>query len=152
MGVKGFIYSFVLLFGSSICFGQDSIPDIIYEKHTEYKETFPNRITARLFFVNTSNSLTVNDRNSDLYFNLTPNKQDRIGASVSFRSITISYSFAPDFLAENQDNGDSKLFNLGFRTYFGKHWMQTLDLYQEKGFYLENSDVSVYFPRFKSFK
>jgi hypothetical protein len=152
LGIKGFKYGFILLLISSFCFGQDSIPDVIYEKHTEYKETFPNRITARLFFVNTSNSLTVNDRNSDLFFNLNPNKQDRIGASVSFRSITISYSFAPDFIAENKDNDNSKLFNLGFRTYFGKHFMQTLDVYQEKGFYLENNDISVYFPNFKSFK
>ncbi|WP_406847124.1 DUF4421 domain-containing protein [Xanthomarina sp. GH4-25] len=152
MGVKNYIYLIILLLGNSICWAQDSIPEVIYEKHTAFKETFPNRITARFFYVNTSNSLTVNDRNSNLFFNLNPNKQDRIGASVSFRSITFSYSFAPDFLAENKDNDDSKLFNLGFRTYFGKHWMQSFDVYQEKGFYIENNDVSVYLPLFKSFK
>ena len=152
MGLKR-ISAFVILFVSGIsCWSQDSIQEIIYETHTDYIETFPNRITGRLFYVNTSNTLRVNDRNSSLYYDINPNKQDRIGASVSFRAITISYSFAPDFLAENTDNEDSKLFNLGFRTYFGKHWMQSLDLYQEKGFYVENNDVNVYFPNFKSIK
>ena len=138
-----------------ICFSlwaQDSIPEIIYNEKSEYKEKFPNTITARLFYINTSNSITANDRNSDFFLKLNPNKQNRIGASVSFRAITLSYSFAPDFLAENKDNEDSKLFNLGFRTYFGKHWMQSFDLYQEKGFYIKNNDVNVYFPRIKSFK
>lgn len=152
MGLKRYS-AFVILFVSGIsCWSQDSIQEIIYETHTDHIETFPNRITARLFYVNTSNTLRVNDRNSSLYYDINPNKQDRIGASVSFRAITISYSFAPDFLAENRDNDDSKLFNLGFRTYFGKHWMQSLDLYQEKGFYLENNDVNIYLPNIKSFK
>lgn len=152
MGLKRYS-AFVILFVSGIsCWSQDSIQEIIYETHTDHIETFPNRITARLFYVNTSNTLRVNDRNSSLYYDINPNKQDRIGTSVSFRAITISYSFAPDFLAENKDNDDSKLFNLGFRTYFGKHWMQSLDLYQEKGFYLENNDVNNYLPNIKSFK
>lgn len=152
MGLKRYS-AFVILFVSGIsCWSQDSIQEIIYETHTDHIETFPNRITARLFYVNTSNTLRVNDRNSSLYYDINPNKQDRIGTSVSFRAITISYSFAPDFLAENKDNDDSKLFNLGFRTYFGKHWMQSLDLYQEKGFYLENNDVNIYLPNIKSFK
>lgn len=152
MGLKRYSALVVLFISGISCWSQDSIQEIIYETHTEFIETFPNRITARLFYVNTSNTLRVNDRNSSLYYNINPNKQDRIGASVSFRAITISYSFAPNFLAENKDNDDSKLFNLGFRTYFGKHWMQSLDFYQEKGFYLENNDVNIYLPNFKSFK
>lgn len=131
---------------------QDSLQNIVYSDSTAYIMSFPNRITARLFFVNTSNSLTINDRDSNQFFKLTPNKQDHIGASISFRSITLSYSFTPDFIAENKDNENSKLLNLGFRTYFGKHWMQSFDFFQEKGFYLENNDVNLYFPRFRSFK
>ncbi|PNQ74716.1 hypothetical protein C1T31_00820 [Hanstruepera neustonica] len=152
MGIKYVVFVFVLLCCNAIVFSQTENDSIVYDIQTEYIEKFPNRITARLFYVNTSNSLKVNDRNSDLYFNLTPNKQNRIGASVSFRSLTISYSFAPNFLAENKDNENSKLFNLDFRNYFGRHWMQTLDLYQAKGFYLENRDINLYFPRIKSFK
>ena len=141
-------------------FGQDNIPatendtlqTIMYEETSDYIQIYKNRITAKLYYVNTSNSLMVQDRDSDIYFNLVPNKQDRIGASVAFRSIAISYAYAPNFLAENKDNEDSKLFNLNFRTYFGKHWMQTIDFYKQKGFYLENNEVSIYLPKTKSFK
>ena len=152
MGLSKCITVLIFMISGLFAWSQDSIPDVIYETHSNYITTFPNRITTRLFFVNTSNTLRVNDRNSDLFFDIEPNKQDRIGASVSFRSLTVSYSFAPNFLAENKDNEDSKLFNLDFRTYFGKHWMQTLELFREKGFYLKNEDVNIYLPRFKSFK
>lgn len=152
MGLKRYSTIVVLILYGISCWSQDSIQEVNYDTHTDYIKFFPNRITARLFYVNTSNTLRVNDRNSSLYFDINPNKQDRIGASVSFRAITLSFSFAPEFLAENMDNNDSKLFNLGFRTYFGKHWMQSLDLYQEKGFYIDNNDVNIYFPNFKSFK
>lgn len=152
MGLNKFASILILMISGVFSWSQDSIPKIVYELNSEYITTFPNRITTRLFYVSTSNTLKVNDRNSDLFFNVTPNKQDRIGASVSFRALTISYSFAPAFLAENKDNEDSKLFNLDFRTYFGKHWMQTFDLFQEKGFYVENNDVRIYYPYFKLFK
>ncbi|MFB9051916.1 DUF4421 domain-containing protein [Formosa undariae] len=130
----------------------DSLHAIIYEETSDYIQIYKNRITAKLYYVNTSNSLMVQDRNSNFYVNLVPNKQDRIGASVAFRSIAISYAFAPNFLAKNKDNEDSKLFNLNLRTYFGKRWMQTLDFYNQKGFYIENKDASIYLPKTKSFK
>lgn len=152
MGLRTIILCFFTVACTTSIVAQKEIDSVIYDQETKYIHKFPNRITARLFYVNTSNSITVNDRNSDVTFKLNPNKQDRIGASVSFRALTISYSFAPDFLAENKDNDNSKLFNLSFRTYFGKHWMQTLDIYQEKGFFLENSNVSVPLPDLKSFK
>jgi hypothetical protein len=152
MGKRSLVFVFLFLTISSSVLAQKEMDTIAYDEETEYIHKFPNRITARLFYVNTSNLLVVNDRNSSLFFKLNPNKQNRIGAQMSFRAITISYSFAPDFLAENKDNDNSKLFNLSFRTFLGKHWMQTLDLYQEKGFYLENNDFNLYFPEFKSFK
>ncbi len=152
MGLKQVLTIFIIILTSKNSWSQDSIPEVIYSEQTEYKELFPNRITGRLFYVNTSNSIEIRDRNSDLFFKLNPNKQNRIGASVSFRSLTISYSFAPNFLSENKDNKDSKLFNLNFRTYFGKHWMQTLDVFSEKGFYVENDEFNLYFPSFRTFK
>ena len=123
----------------------------VYDVKTEYIESFPNRLTTRLFYINTYNSLTIKSRNVNQTFNLEPNKQNRIGASVAFRSLNISYSFAPNLLAENLDNDNSKLFNLNLRTYFGK-WMQTLDIYYEKGFYITDDAMEFYLPRTKSFK
>lgn len=152
MGLRTIVFYFLAFACTSSVVAQKEIDSIVYDQETKYIHKFPNRITARLFYVNTSNVITVNDRNSDVSFKLNPNKQDRIGASVSFRALTISYSFSPNFLSENKDNGDSKLFNLNLRTYFGKHWMQTLDIYSEKGFFLEDNNINIPFPHLKSFK
>ncbi|QQY83126.1 DUF4421 family protein [Tamlana sp. s12] len=133
----------------------DSLQEIIYGvQNNDYIYVYKNRVTARLFYVNTSNSLRIKDTDSDLSADLTPNKQNRIGASIAFRSINMSYSFAPNFLAENKDNEDSRLLNFNIRTYFGKHFMQTLDIYSQKGFYLsnKNNDFNFYSNRTKSLK
>lgn len=162
MGLKSLFFLIAAFSITSLAIAQDtittpqkdSLAPIVYDIENDYIHIYKNRITAKLYYVNTSNSLRLSDRNSDLSFNLEPNKQNRIGGSVAFRSINLSYAFAPDFLAKNKDNEDSRLFNLNFRTYFGKHWMQTLDFYNQKGFYInqENTNVNVYMPDTKSLK
>lgn len=116
-----------------------------------YIEKFTNVITVRPFLINTSNSLRIKERSESEELDLIANKQDRLGASIAFRSLVLSYSFAPDFLAENKDNKDSRIFNLNLRTFFGQ-WMQTLTLFDEKGFFVENNNQSLYLPRTSSFK
>lgn len=154
MGLKNIILVASLCL-PTILFSKETEEEIVYIEETDHKVSYPNRITARAFYVNTSNSLILKDRFSDLFFNLEPNKQNRIGASVSFRGLSASYSFAPDFLAENSDNEHSRLFNFSLRNFFGKHFMQTLDIFNEKGFYLKlNNDdaISVYLPNTNNFK
>ena len=146
--------SIILIILSSLAsFSQEE--QVEYSESTEYTETFKNRITARLFYVNTYNSYVFSDRNSDLFFELDPNKQNRIGASVAYDFISLSYSFAPDFMAENEDNEDSKLLNLDVRLFLGK-WMQQLYYNREKGFYLTEKDVDldlkVYLPKTSAYK
>ena len=125
--------------------------DVMPQPKLDYIAPITNKITARLFFTNTYNSFTINDRDSNLSIKMEPNKQNKIGASLSYRFITASFAFAPNFLAENKDNENSKLFNLNLRTYFGK-WMQTLDVFNEKGFYLKHANTNVYFSNLKAFK
>lgn len=142
--------AFILLTTLS-SYGQKKAPTFNALDSIEFKKTFHNKITTRLFMINTSNSLEVQSRQDNISLNINANKQDRIGASIAFRSLMISYAFSPNFLSENKDNKNSKLFNLNFRTYIGQ-WMQTLDLYQEKGFFIEGDGLSIYFPQMKSFK
>ncbi|WP_169815713.1 DUF4421 family protein [Pseudotamlana agarivorans] len=134
----------------------DSLQEIIYGvQNNDYIYIYKNRVTARAFFIKTSNPLTIRGRGdeSHIQYQLNPNKQDKIGASVAFRSISASYSFSPNALAENPDDKDSKVVNFNFRNYFGKHWMQTLDIYSQKGFHLKDQDNhQVYLPKTKSFK
>lgn len=130
---------------------QEKTIDTLYEKETDFIRTYLNRVTARTFFVNTSNSFVISSRFDDQRFELTPNKQDRIGAAVSFRFMSFSYSFSPNFISENRDNENSRLFNLDFRFYLGK-WMQTFDVVSQKGFYLSNGTIEPYFPDIRTVK
>ena len=151
MGLRALFTFFSIAFSSIPNIAQN-ITDSVDVNQPKYKRIYPNVITARVFFINTSNTLKVKDRSSNLSFNLEPNKQDRIGVSIAFRGLNASYSFAPDFLGENKDNENSKLFNLNFRTFLGKHFMQTFDLFSQKGFYIKNNEVNQYFPKTKNFK
>jgi hypothetical protein len=74
-----------------------------------------------------------------------------MGASILFRSIEIDFGFAPKFLKSNQDNEDSKLFNLNFRM-FQNQWMQTIDLYSQKGFYFILNNERENISGIKTFK
>lgn len=138
-----------------LSWSQDGIPEVVSSDSIKYKVQFPNKITGRLFFVNTSNSVNIRSRNQvkDEDYNLIPNKQDRLGVSVAFRAIALSFSFAPGFMAENKDNEDSKLFNLRLKSFFGK-WMQTINLYKQRGFFIEIPELNInsYLPSVKSFK
>ncbi|MCH4822553.1 DUF4421 domain-containing protein [Gramella lutea] len=148
MGIKNpFFICFWII--SSTLVAQESVQDSLQQE--QYIQKFPDKITGRLFYINTYNSFEFSSRQTEETVSLTPNKQNKIGAKVSFRGLSLSYSFAPDFMAENKDNDDSRLFNIGLRGYFG-NWMQNLELYSEKGFYVENDMNQVYLPRTKSFK
>ncbi|KAB1066855.1 DUF4421 domain-containing protein [Tamlana haliotis] len=134
---------------------QDTINGIIYgEQPNAHIYIYKNRITTRAFFVKTSNSINIRNRgNPNEEFVLSPNNQDKIGVSVAFRSISASYSFSPNSLAENPKDKNSNLFNLNLRNYFGRHFMQTLDIYSQKGVILEiGNDPQAYLPDTKTFK
>ncbi|NHN25638.1 DUF4421 domain-containing protein [Flavobacterium jejuense] len=152
MAIKISLLNSIVFIISVSCFSQETIvKDTVFNEKNSFIQSFPNNISTRLFFINTSNSLYVKDRNSNDFYILDPNKQDRIGATISFRSISISYSIAPYFLATNKDNEGAKLFNINLRTYFS-NWMQTFDIYKEKGFYIKNDAINFYFPKIKSIK
>lgn len=147
-----FLFIFALLFTFYSGFSQTENDSIVYTVKGEYIEKYTNRITGELFYTNTFNSYVFKDRDSDLTIDAEPNKQDRIGGSVAFSFLNLSYSFAPDFLAENRDNADSRLFNLNLKLFLGK-WVQSIDVYSEKGFFLESDQIgSGYFEKIKSFK
>ena len=155
MGLKRTTLLILIMLLGILSWSQDGIPEVVSSDSIKYKVQFPNKITGLLFFVNTSNSVNIRSRNQvkDEDYNLIPNKQDRLGVSVAFRAIALSFSFAPGFMAENKDNEDSKLFNLRLKSFFGK-WMQTINLYKQRGFFIEIPELNInsYLPSVKSFK
>lgn len=128
MGLR--FYIFVLIINCQFVVSQnDSIPNDIYIVD------FQDKISTRISLINTSNSFYINETNTGIKYKLEPNVREYLGASILFRSLEIDFGFTPDFLKSNQDNANSKLFNLNFRMFFNQ-WMQTIDIYNQKGFYI----------------
>ncbi|MHA7942540.1 DUF4421 domain-containing protein [Formosa sp. 3Alg 14/1] len=128
------------------------LKDSINSTPNAYVHFYKNRLITRIYYVNTSNSLTVNHENSGKSLDFNANKQSRIGASIAFRKLAISYSYAPEFISTNKNNQSSKLFNLNLRGFYKRRWMQTIKVYNEKGFYAKNGGQSIYLPNTESFK
>lgn len=136
----GFFFSGILG-----CFAQEDSLRVLYFKK------FDDNISTKLSINSTSNSFVLNDVANNSRYDIVPNDHERIDLSLGYRSIAVSFGFAPNFLATNKDNSDSKLFNLNFRA-FHKQWTQSFDLYSQRGFYLKTGDVSVVLPDMKTFK
>ncbi|TWO33918.1 DUF4421 domain-containing protein [Seonamhaeicola sediminis] len=145
MDIKAYILN-VILFCASLSFSQN---DSIVKN--QYITQFQDKISTRLSIINTSNSFYINDSDLGLKYQLKPNVRDYFGASILFRSVEIDYGFSPKFLKSNRDNANSKLFNLNLRM-FQSQWMQTIDLYNQKGFDLILNNERVRISGIKTFK
>ena len=127
-------------------YGQDSEDSLV----SDYIRTFPEKVTLRTSLINTSNAFRITDKETGVTLKLEPNVRQYLGFSALFRSVELDLGFAPEFIRENKDNDNSKLFNLNFRMFLGQ-WMQTLDLYSQKGFKIEGVGESDNFLDFKTF-
>lgn len=107
------------------------------QRDSTYVREFPEKFTIRLGVQNTSNSFYFLNNETDEQIALFPNDKTYLGASFLFRSVELDLGYAPNFFSENKDNKGSKLLTLNFRMFLGQ-WMQTLDFYQQKGFFLDD--------------
>ncbi len=130
------------LLKSCICLSQTD-PDYVRE--------FPEKFTVRLGMQSTFNSFNLTDTTNNSILEVKPNDKTYLGASFLFRSIEVDLGYAPNFLAENKDNEDSRLFTLNFRMFLGK-WMQTLDLYSQKGFFATDGNNTLLLPELSTLK
>ena len=137
--IVGFLLSFRV-------FGQKDSMQI-----QEYIKTFPDKFTVRVGLLNTSNNFIYTDTNSADRIELEPNKKTYLGASFLFRSLELDLGFSPNFISNNSDNEGSRLFTLNFRM-FWKQWMQTLDFYSQKGFFVNTDLGNEQFPNIRTLK
>ena len=117
----------------------------------DYIRTFPEKITLRAGLVNTGNSFTIRDPESDIRLRLQPGISNYLGFSALFRSVELDFGFSPGFLNREDSQADPKLFNLNFRMFLGQ-WMQTLDFYKQSGFYYDLNGFRDYLPGLKTLK
>ncbi|HEA79973.1 MAG TPA: DUF4421 domain-containing protein, partial [Maribacter sp.] len=120
-------------------------------QNSHYKEAFPDKITFRLALQTTSNNFTLRDKITRSKTEFIPNDKSYLGISVLFRFLEVDFGYAPNFLSENKDNGDSKLITFNIRTFFGQY-MQTVDIYKQKGFFIRTSDLTLPINDLKTFK
>lgn len=113
--------------------------------------SFPDKITTRLSLQTTSNNFTLRDKLTRNKTEFIPNDKSYLGLSVSFRALELDLGYAPNFLSENKDNGDSKLITLNARMFF-KHFMQTVDFYKQKGFFVRTQDLTLPVEDLKTIK
>jgi len=145
MGLKLIKYFVLVTFYYSAYSQNDSLTKITYIK------AFQDKISTRISLINTSNSFYIYDKNNEEHFKLEPNKTNYLGFSVLFRSLEIDYGFSPNFLSANKDNKDSRLFTLNFRMFYNQ-WMQTIDFYNQKGFYIKGNSNTFELPGVKTLK
>tara|TARA_R110000765_G_scaffold61319_1_gene118592 strand:- start:983 stop:1927 length:945 start_codon:yes stop_codon:yes gene_type:complete len=136
----------VILLLSLLCFTEFSSA-----QNSTYKEAFPDKVTLRLSLQTTSNSFTLRDKITRNKTEFIPNDKSYLGLSVLFRFLEVDFGYAPNFLSENKDNGDSKLITFNIRTFFGQY-MQTVDIYKQKGFFIRTQELTLPIDDLKTFK
>jgi hypothetical protein len=127
------------------------MPFLLFSQDSLYVRTFPEKFTLRLGMQNTSNSFLVFDDQSDIATEFIPNDKTYLGVSFLFRSVELDLGYAPNFLSENQDNDGSRLFTLNFRMFLGQ-WMNTIDFYSQKGFFVNSEGNLLSFPELSTLK
>ncbi|WP_339840505.1 DUF4421 family protein [uncultured Maribacter sp.] len=140
MGIK------IVLFFSMLCISQ-----LANAQDSAYKEAFPDKITFRLSLQSTSNNFTLRDKITRAKTEFIPNDKSYLGLSVLFRFLEVDFGYAPNFLSENKDNEDSKLITFNIRTFFGQ-FMQTVDFYKQKGFFIRTQDLTLPIDDLKTIK
>jgi hypothetical protein len=140
MGLKTILF-FCVFYITQYGIAQDS----------DYKDAFPDKITFRLALQTTSNNFTLRDKITRNKTEFIPNDKSYLGLSILFRFLEVDFGYAPNFLSENKDNGDSKLITFNIRTFFGQY-MQTLDIYKQKGFFIRTQDLTLPIDDLKTFK
>jgi len=135
-----------LLFTGGSCFAQtDSLSN-------PYIEKFPDKVSAQVFLLNTSNQFSLSYQQDKIKIDLVPNQKTTLNIGFQYDIVSVSFGVAPKFFANNRDNKDSKMTAFSFNIFPGR-WVQHLDFYYQKGITLEANDVSIiYFPELKTMK
>lgn len=119
-----------------------------------YFKAYDDKVIASLYYLDVSNNFQIVSPNSDgtkRVFDLSPNRREQIGASVSFKIVDFSFGYAPQFFDVNKDNEGSKLFNFSTRV-IHKKWMQTFSFINQTGFYASEGATTVPLPDLRSTK
>ncbi len=135
---------FMYSFNTSIA--QEASRDTTSTK-SAYIASFRDRFNLRIGLNNLFNSFSVNDSQNNIEYLISPNQELRMRFSISLKILDISFGFKPSFIGFNNDDdelGSSDIFTLNLNLYFGQ-WVQTIGIFNTKGFFAEFSNSLVGF-------
>lgn len=118
-----------------------------------YIENFPNKVSAQVFLLNTSNDFTLRDRAEKIRLDLVPNHKTTLNVGLQYDIVAISFGFAPKFFADNRDRTEGSKMNAFSIDVFPGRFMQHFDFYYQKGLNVKDDGRTiVYFPEMKTLK
>jgi hypothetical protein len=118
-----------------------------------YAKSYDDKVTTSIYYFDMSNNFDFifMSKGEKKYLNLKPNGREQIGVNLSYKFIDVSYGFSPSFFNENKDNSNSKLFSLDTRFHL-KKWMQSITFINQKGFYINEDNIELVFPKLRTTK
>lgn len=136
-----------LLFYSSGCIAQtDSLTNAYIEK-------FPDKVSAQVFVLNTSNNFSIRDKSENISFDLVPNHKTTLNIGLQYDIVAISFGFAPKFFADNRNRNENSVMTAFSIDLFPGQFMQHFDFYYQEGLSIkEDNKTLLYFPELKTLK
>ncbi len=136
---KNFYFLFFLV--SAQFYGQKDIRNVT-KTDTTYIKDLANKLIIKLFVDDKVDSYNLTQKSTNEIFNIRPNSNSKITASLDYESIAFSLSvpkkWSP-FKPDNELKGKTKdiSFSLGF---FVNKWYQNFHFSDTKGYYIYNTE------------
>lgn len=117
---------------------------------SDHIEEMNDHLNLKLGIDNDISEYEFNDSNNS--YSIVPNTDLRTTLSVNHRFISFKISYSPEFLSNNNEElkGTTKVFRIQTDIFF-KRWIQTLEYWKIKGYYIEgitNSETLFDDPEF----
>lgn len=112
--------------------------------HSFPYKTYPDKLTTKVFTINTSNDFNLYFEEEDLHVELVPNKKTILGIGAHYDILAFSIGYSPRFLAENKDNEGSSLFSFSTDLFLGP-WIQHLEFIHQDGMTVRPRGLGAYY-------
>lgn len=136
--VKYFLFLIVFLNLQSLAYGQFDTTTRRVDHDTLYIQTFPKSITTSIFTAFQMANMHITNSEELLTLEYEPNSLTSLGASISAKWISVSFSYGFKFLNDIEEMGKTKALDFQTHIYTRKF---IVDLFAEsyKGLYLDNT-------------
>lgn len=131
--IKKIIFVFFLSFRLFVYSQEESL-----SSSSSYFETMRNKMNLKFEFDNDLETFEFD--NDDFSYSVKPNTNLRMSVALNHKFLNLKIGFSPNFLKKGDSDlkGKTKLFKLNFDFFFLKNWIQTFEVSNVKGYYIED--------------